>query len=113
MADAIRQEDLSATGRYGEIVRRITLLAPVIPASDTIAQPLSAPALEAAADEIEGYLEPLRELEPQGKMVEPHRLILEGMDEMLIALRAGDSERLSAASSELAKTGVDVEIACR
>lgn len=93
-----------------EITR--TVGKPVITATDMLAEPFSATSLEAAGDEIEGYLAPLRELNPQGKLVEPHRLIIEGMDELLIALRAGDTDRISDAASELAKTAVDVDVTC-
>ncbi|WP_417512522.1 hypothetical protein [Microbacterium sp.] len=44
---------------------------------------------------------------------EPHSAIIEGMDELLIALRDRDTEGINDAASELAKAAVDVNIACR
>jgi ABC-type amino acid transport substrate-binding protein len=85
----------------------------VIAATDTLAQPFSATSLEAAGAEIDGYLHPLRELDPQGALSEPTGAVVDGMDELLIALRAGDRERITKAASALDKTLVDVRIACR
>lgn len=85
----------------------------VIVARDIILEPPSSTSLETAAAEIEGYVEPLRDLAPHGDLAEPHKMVVEGLDELLIAIRAGGTERIGDAADELAKTAVDVEIACR
>lgn len=85
----------------------------VLTATDTMSKPISATSLEAAASEIEGYLAPLDDLNPQGDLAEPYELIVDGMDEILVALRAGNIERITVVSTSLAKVAVDVDIICQ
>lgn len=100
----------STDAACGEIQRAGKKVA--IVTSDLLTQEVSARNLESAAAEIEEYVEPLREQPMPDSLVSSHAAIVDDMDELVVAIRAYDTDRMSDIRLRIAKTAVDVDVVC-
>lgn len=68
--------------------------------------------LEAAADEVEGYIDPLREMSMNEEIAPLRDLLVADADKLLIAVRAYNTDDLLLISQNMSKTAVDIGLAC-
>ncbi|GGD76834.1 hypothetical protein [Microbacterium murale] len=74
---------------------------------------IGATTIEAAAAEVEGYIEPLREMDMNGEIAPLREALMADADTLLVAVRAFNLDNITLTLQNMQKTAVDVDLACR
>lgn len=68
--------------------------------------------LEAAAKEVEGYMQPLRDIEISAEIAPLRDSLIADVDKLVVAIRVFNTEDISLIAQNMTKTAVDVDLAC-